>query len=908
MNCGYLHLGSIADTGYFGYLSITHTAVCVIPLKNRYCIGIAWILEHPCASRLAPSVIALLLAAQLPLAALSGAVLPPAASDTSATGGPNAHLEHSDPLSPPHEPLTRSDNLLDVTYIYPQPTVETELLVPTVPSLEVTGVGVVTGPLSGDLAAPSDSLQSSRSPQPLSPPPSSPSPPSPLASSVTPAPSATQLPSAALPDAVVPPAVASPPITGDPNGHLDRPGSPSPPHEPLSRADSSLDVTYIHPQAALEMEPLTSTTPSSRDVMTEAALPLTAGSRVQEDPAARSDPLALPQLPPTPLPLAVPPSTGDEWKCRCRPHQKWEDRRRCAECAGLWCAACVASQCRCEPELFRQPVALDWMTHQSVLLLSHPEIPSPPPSPADTSVPLRMPEESLAPDGDGDDALPPAPLAPLPPAEVGGLPGLFPMPHPDPDGSPTRFEGLLGVTNVHPPSAALAPSRSLFGPPIDGPLGTLSGPGHHLPLTNPTAPVVSAAPSAVVQTELPMKPSRPSAATTRDKSVAGATDVRPPDADLAQPVAASLSSTSTLLGRDDPKAQPELPEKPRRSFGPASRSKVSVDVASAPATSSPADSHSRLATEESDVQSELPARPARKRSTEQPPTAATAITPDDLLTLLATKKEAAPSELPEKPSRKQPSEPPPPTDAEALAPLADEKRLAKNAKAREKNAEKRKASLQAAEDAEQRRNAEEKKKSSPAAEDADQVYSELSLELLEEFDKASVTAKVSDAPKAPVIPAAKGKSSFTKQPAGIPDALHAKVASGRVSSLSTSLNSPHDSADDSGTSDAISEHGGETYAPTAGEYVQVKMTSPSFVKGRIMLVQRVRDRLCTLRQIGSADVPGAKKVNVSVKALHDIKRNGVTVDIYLNAVNLQDYLNLRVENPTLPEVPPPART
>ena len=31
MYCGYLHLGSIADTGYFGYLSITHTVVCVIP-------------------------------------------------------------------------------------------------------------------------------------------------------------------------------------------------------------------------------------------------------------------------------------------------------------------------------------------------------------------------------------------------------------------------------------------------------------------------------------------------------------------------------------------------------------------------------------------------------------------------------------------------------------------------------------------------------------------------------------------------------------------------------------------------------------------------------------------------------------------------------------------------------------
>ena len=33
---GYLLLGGIADTGYLGYLSITHTQVCVILTQGQY--------------------------------------------------------------------------------------------------------------------------------------------------------------------------------------------------------------------------------------------------------------------------------------------------------------------------------------------------------------------------------------------------------------------------------------------------------------------------------------------------------------------------------------------------------------------------------------------------------------------------------------------------------------------------------------------------------------------------------------------------------------------------------------------------------------------------------------------------------------------------------------------------------
>ena len=172
---------------------------------------------------------------------------------------------------------------------------------------------------------------------------------------------------------------------------------------------------------------------------------------------------------------------------------------------------------------------------------------------------------------------------------------------------------------------------------------------------------------------------------------------------------------------------------------------------------------------------------------------------------------------------------------------------------------------------------------------------EKKVTLLEEFDKASSTATT----------VAKGKSSFTKQAAGVPSAIIAKVTSGRVDRPSTAATSASDSAGDNGSSDGLSDVGGDTYEPAAGEYVQVKMTSTSGVKGRIMQVHRVKGDACTLRQIGAANVPGAKKVTLGVKSLHDIRRSGVTVDIHLNAANLQDYLNLLVENPTLPAVPPP---
>ena len=277
--------------------------------------------------------------------------------------------------------------------------------------------------------------------------------------------------------------------------------------------------------------------------------------------------------------------------------------------------------------------------------------------------------------------------------------------------------------------------------------------------------------------------------------------------------------------------------------------------------------------------------PAGARPANVPPTAPAglagipATTPDDLLEVLASNKKASQAELPAKPTREQPTQPSLP-DAEALQLAAQKKesvRLAKNAKARAKAATERAAAEEPG-----------------AKEDVAEEPRELTQHLLGEFDKASTPAEV--------------ESTFTKQVAGIPAAIRTKVASGRVSIPPTEASSPHDSAGDDESSDGLSEVGGETfepYEPTVGDYVQIKMTSASSFKGLVMQIHRVKGTLCTLRQIGAANVPGAKRPAVDSKSLHDIQRTGVTDDIHRNPANLQDYVNLRVENPTLPEAPPP---
>jgi hypothetical protein len=199
--------------------------------------------------------------------------------------------------------------------------------------------------------------------------------------------------------------------------------------------------------------------------------------------------------------------------------------------------------------------------------------------------------------------------------------------------------------------------------------------------------------------------------------------------------------------------------------------------------------------------------------------------------------------------------------ADEAAALAEEKRLAKNARAAELRA-KKKTSLSTADDA-------AVIPDQPTVATAAGVNRSTSKHLLKQFDKASNSAEV--------------KSSFTKQSEEVLAAAPAKVTS-----------------EDDGTSDGLSEIGDDTDVPAVDDYVQVKITSTSFAKGPVMQVHRVKDKQYTLKSIGAA-VSGAKKASVHVKNLDDIMRSGVTTDIYQNAVNLQDYLNLRVANPMLPE-------
>ena len=773
------------------------------------------------------------------------------------------------------------------------------------------------------------------------------------------------------------------------------PSSPT----PLTQDDGSGGVTNVHPPLTAGPVPAAPTAAPPLTAVDDAARPLPAVPLASVSPYESSYP-----LPQSLLPLSAPPSTGDGWRCRCRPHQDWQDRRRCGECGRLWCAACTASQCRCEPEFFR------WCesdaTHaqprdHSACVVSpspRPPVPDAPEDPSraeNVAVPhaiaisplsrpinggmvqvrksLILPENASArtdrgctsapvaqggegghatvrdhaPKADaGDDdekrpafsqsrvdlsespggrpdlsaqsqtksasldvtyvhgppsGTPPASPPSSPPgspvdtpeellARSGGASGILlsdrvlpesmpALPPPSP-AAPTPLETLRDAAYAHPPANASRPAGgSLFGPPVAPPGVSLFGPpaaSAGVSLFRPPAdPVVPGAPAASPSSappELPQKPLRPrraadalppSEALNRSESFVGVTNVHPQDvppalrADPAVTAASTSQLPSALSRLGDQKGRLELPERPRRSFGPPSRAASLSDPAGARPASVPPTAPAGLAG--------IPAT-----------------TPDDLLEVLASNKKASQAELPAKPTREQPTQPSLP-DAEALQLVAQKKeavRLAKNAKARAKTAMERAAAEEPG-----------------AKEDVVEEPRELTQHLLGEFDKASTPAEV--------------ESTFTKQVAGIPAAIRTKVASGRVSIPLTEASSPHDSAGDDESSDGLSEVGGETfepYEPTVGDYVQIKMTSASSFKGLVMQIHRVKGTLCTLRQIGAANVPGSKRPAVDSKSLHDIQRTGVTADIHRNPANLQDYVNLRVENPTLPEAPPPTES
>ena len=788
-----------------------------------------------------------------------------AAPGAPAPVGPGALLEPAVPPTPPPEDVIPTKDLLDVTYIYPQDALEATPRQPSIPSDAAlqpvtTGALVPSGP-GALLQVQNEHLVAPPPPRPLpSPPMPQPPPPPPVLSALPPSDvtvaGAAQLSSTGQ-SASSGPAGRSDPLTASAAPIQDkslvrttnvRPQGSLP--VPLPNSTTSVTSVLLESDEDCPDGALCSDTSSDTDSLSRYITELSASYHRSDTSSDVSTPPSQPSM--LPLPLTSPPNTGDGWRCRCQPHQNWEDRRRCGECRGLWCAACAASQCRCEPEFFPQGAVPVWVT---LPIVPHqPEIASPPPSPADT------PSED-------DDTL--SPILPLPP----------------PVGAPAQLAAAAQITpgSLFGPPADPAPG-SLFGPPADPSASSLFALPAEL-----AAPVAPVAPPAAAQTELPKKPLRPlSAAFSQKETSAGSTRVHLPDALSTLPVEPSI-----------PVASAELPAKPRRSFGsfgPASRAKPSAVVASAHASESPPGTSAGLAgalvttpddvlalvaTLKEDAQAELPAKPTRGRPTQQP----AHVSPDDSLNLIATQKEEVQSELPAKPARSQSlKQPPPPAEEAALdegarAALAEEKRLTKNAKARAYAAEKKRAAL-------------------PPVEVVGDLARNPSLHLLGEFDKASDSTEA----------AAKGRSSFTKQAAGVPRAILAKVTSGRPSSVSipsTTANSGSDSANDDGTSDGLSDVGGDTYEPVAGEYVQVKMTCKSVVRGRVLLVHRVRGVTCTLRQIGAANVPGAKKFTLGAKALHDIKRSGITVDIYLNKANLQDYLNLLVENPTLPAVPPP---
>jgi len=127
-------------------------------------------------------------------------------------------------------------------------------------------------------------------------------------------------------------------------------------------------------------------------------------------------------------------------------------------------------------------------------------------------------------------------------------------------------------------------------------------------------------------------------------------------------------------------------------------------------------------------------------------------------------------------------------------------------------------------------------------------------------------------------------------PAGVPAALHARVASGPVEDAPANrLKTPPPDLTQEGAGNLTPD---PVYPP--GTYALVKTTSQSqSSKGRIMLVESSKDGEYHLSHI--SETAPKKKTKIRERFLQPIDRS---------AENIVQYDNLRVHNPTLPAAPP----
>ena len=231
-------------------------------------------------------------ASQHPLVVAPDAALsPPTAESTS--GGPDTR---SDPLPAPHALLAPHEGLLDVTYIYPQVSLEVMSSTPAAsqhplvvapnaalspPTAESTSGGPDTRsdplPAPHALLAPHEGLLDVTYIYPRV---------SLEVMSSTPA--ASQRPLAVAPDAAPLPATADP-TSGGPDS---RSGPLPAPHALFTPHEGLLDVTYIHPQVPLEVMPVTpATSPHPLVVAPGAAPSPPIAEPTSGGPGSRSDPL-----------------------------------------------------------------------------------------------------------------------------------------------------------------------------------------------------------------------------------------------------------------------------------------------------------------------------------------------------------------------------------------------------------------------------------------------------------------------------------------------------------------------------------------------------------------------------------------------------------------------------------------
>ena len=248
-----------------------------------------------------------------PIAAAADAARPLPA----AVLAPGGLAERSYPLLPSPIPLTHDEGLVGVTNIYPPSTAGPTPAAPTA-APPIAAAADAAHPLPAVVLAPGGLAERS---DPLLPPPIPLTHDEGLVGVTNIHPHSAAGPTPAAPTAAPPIAAAAdaahplPVVVLAPGGLVGRSHPLLSPPIPLTHDESLVGVTNIHPYLTPGSAPAAPAATPPIAAVDDAARPLPAVTLASVSPYESSDP-----LPQSLLPLSAPPSTGDGWRCRCRPY------------------------------------------------------------------------------------------------------------------------------------------------------------------------------------------------------------------------------------------------------------------------------------------------------------------------------------------------------------------------------------------------------------------------------------------------------------------------------------------------------------------------------------------------------------------------------------------------------------